>query len=191
MTRLSSCSSIMVKWEIMNYEHVKTNHEPQHAELPLNATGGTLHQPQHPTSFAACAAIPSQLQEMIRVSGAAAANSSSSSSAGNNAGSGEYRKADAKGPAQTSPNPTRPKTATAQRPPTASSVHGLSNGSTTRPNRRLQQSPRILSSTNDGVTQNLPENRSALPARRLGHRRHRIFSNPLAYPGPTTIKPTT
>ena len=41
-------------------------------------------------------------------SGAATTNSSSSSSAGNNAGSGEYRKADAKGPAQNVPKPNAP-----------------------------------------------------------------------------------
>ena len=41
-------------------------------------------------------------------SGTPATNSSSSSSAGNNADSGEYRKADAKGPAQNVPKPNAP-----------------------------------------------------------------------------------
>ena len=41
-------------------------------------------------------------------SGRAATNSSSSNSAGNNASNGEYRKADAKGPAQNVPKPNAP-----------------------------------------------------------------------------------
>lgn len=70
-------------------------------------TGGTLLSLS--TLLAACA--PHDITTAggaSTASGTPATNSSSSSSAGNNAGSGEYRKADAKGPAQNVPKPNAP-----------------------------------------------------------------------------------
>ena len=70
-------------------------------------TGGTLIS----LSILLAACVPHDITtagDESTASGAAATNSSSSSSAGNNAGSGEYRKADAKGPAQNVPKPNAP-----------------------------------------------------------------------------------
>ena len=70
-------------------------------------TGGTLISLS--TLLAACA--PHDITtagDESTASGAAATNSSSSNGASNNAGSGEYRKADAKGPAQNVPKPNAP-----------------------------------------------------------------------------------
>ena len=70
-------------------------------------TGGTLISLS--TLLAACA--PHDITtagDGSTASGRAATNSSSSSSAGNNASNGEYRKADAKGPAQNVPKPNAP-----------------------------------------------------------------------------------
>lgn len=70
-------------------------------------TGGTLISLS--TLLAACVPHDSTTAgDESTASGAAATNSSSSSSTGNNAGSGEYRKADAKGPAQNVPKPNAP-----------------------------------------------------------------------------------
>ncbi|RKW32655.1 MAG: preprotein translocase YidC, partial [Kingella sp. (in: b-proteobacteria)] len=65
-------------------------------------TGGTLISLS--TLLAAC--VPHDITtagDGSTASGAAATSGSSSSSAGNNASNGEYRKADAKGPAQNVP----------------------------------------------------------------------------------------
>ena len=70
-------------------------------------TGGTLISLS--TLLAAC--VPHDITtagDESTASGAAATNSSSSNSASNNAGNGEYRKADAKGPAQNVPKPNAP-----------------------------------------------------------------------------------
>ena len=70
-------------------------------------TGGTLISLS--TLLAAC--VPHDITtagDRSTASGAATTNSSSSSSTGNNANSGEYRKADAKGPAQNVPKPNAP-----------------------------------------------------------------------------------
>lgn len=70
-------------------------------------TGGTLISLS--TLLAAC--VPHDITtagDESTASGAATTNSSSSNSTGNNAGSGEYRKADAKGPAQNVPKPNAP-----------------------------------------------------------------------------------
>ena len=69
-------------------------------------TGGTLISLS--TLLAAC--VPHDITTAGDESTAsgAATNSSSSSSASNNANSGEYRKADAKGPAQNVPKPNAP-----------------------------------------------------------------------------------
>lgn len=70
-------------------------------------TGGTLISLS--TLLAAC--VPHDITtagDGSAASGTPAANSSSGSSAGNNAGSGEYRKADVKGPAQNVPKPNAP-----------------------------------------------------------------------------------
>ena len=70
-------------------------------------TGGTLIS--FSTLLAACA--PHDITtagDESTASGKPATNSSSSTSASNNAGSGEYRKADAKGPAQNVPKPNAP-----------------------------------------------------------------------------------
>ena len=70
-------------------------------------TGGTLISLS--TLLAAC--VPHDITtagDESTASGAAATNSSSSTSASNNASSGEYRKADAKGPAQNVPKPNAP-----------------------------------------------------------------------------------
>ena len=70
-------------------------------------TGGTLISLS--TLLAAC--VPHDITtagDGSAASGTPAPNSSSGSSAGNNAGSGEYRKADAKGPAQNVPKPNAP-----------------------------------------------------------------------------------
>ena len=70
-------------------------------------TGGTLISLS--TLLAAC--VPHDITtagDGSTASGKPATNSGSSSSAGNNAGSGEYRKADAKGPAQNVPKPNAP-----------------------------------------------------------------------------------
>ena len=70
-------------------------------------TGGTLISLS--TLLAAC--VPHDITtagDGSTASGSPATNSSSSNSAGNNASSGEYRKADAKGPAQNVPKPNAP-----------------------------------------------------------------------------------
>ena len=70
-------------------------------------TGGTLISLS--TLLAAC--VPHDITtagDGSTASGRAATNSSSSSSTSNNTGSGEYRKADAKGPAQNVPKPNAP-----------------------------------------------------------------------------------
>ena len=69
-------------------------------------TGGTLISLS--TLLAAC--VPHDITTVGDGSTAssAATNSSSSTSTGNNTGSGEYRKADAKGPAQNVPKPNAP-----------------------------------------------------------------------------------
>ena len=70
-------------------------------------TGGTLITLS--TLLAAC--VPHDITtagDGSTASGTPATNSSSSSSAGNNVGNGEYRKADAKGPAQNVPKPNAP-----------------------------------------------------------------------------------
>lgn len=70
-------------------------------------TGGTLISLS--TLLAAC--VPHDITtagDGSATSGTPATSSSSGSSAGNNAGSGEYRKADAKGPAQNVPKPNAP-----------------------------------------------------------------------------------
>lgn len=70
-------------------------------------TGGTLISLS--TLLAAC--VPHDITtagDGSTASGAAATSGSSSSSAGNNASNGEYRKADAKGPAQNVPKPNAP-----------------------------------------------------------------------------------
>ena len=70
-------------------------------------TGGTLISLS--TLLAAC--VPHDITtagDESTASGKPATNSSSSTSASNNAGSGEYRKADAKGPAQNVPKPNAP-----------------------------------------------------------------------------------
>ena len=70
-------------------------------------TGGTLISLS--TLLAAC--VPHDITtagDGSTASGAAATNSSSSRSTGNNAGNSEYRKADAKGPAQNVPKPNAP-----------------------------------------------------------------------------------
>lgn len=70
-------------------------------------TGGTLITLS--TLLAAC--VPHDITtagDGSTASGAAATSGSSSSSAGNNASNGEYRKADAKGPAQNVPKPNAP-----------------------------------------------------------------------------------
>lgn len=70
-------------------------------------TGGTLISLS--TLLAAC--VPHDITtagDGSTASGTPATNSSSSSSADNNAGNGEYRKADAKGPAQNVPKPNAP-----------------------------------------------------------------------------------
>ena len=70
-------------------------------------TGGTLISLS--TLLAAC--VPHDITTAggaSTASGKPATNSSPSSSAGNNAGNGEYRKADAKGPAQNVPKPNAP-----------------------------------------------------------------------------------
>ena len=70
-------------------------------------TGGTLISLS--TLLAAC--VPHDITtagDGSTASGTPATNSSSSSSAGNNVGNGEYRKADAKGPAQNVPKPNAP-----------------------------------------------------------------------------------
>ena len=64
-------------------------------------TGGTLISLG--TMLTACAP-----HDTTPTGGAATTNSSSGSSAGNNASNGEYRKADAKGPAQNVPKPNAP-----------------------------------------------------------------------------------
>ena len=69
--------------------------------------GGTLISLS--TLLAAC--VPHDITtagDESTASGAATTNSSPSSSSGNNASSGEYRKADAKGPAQNVPKPNAP-----------------------------------------------------------------------------------
>ena len=70
-------------------------------------TGGTLISLS--TLLAAC--VPHDITtagDGSTTSGTPATNSSSSSNSGNNAGNGEYRKADAKGPAQNVPKPNAP-----------------------------------------------------------------------------------
>lgn len=70
-------------------------------------TGGTLISLS--TLLAAC--VPHDITtagDGSTASGKPATNSSSSSGASNNAGNGEYRKADAKGPAQNVPKPNAP-----------------------------------------------------------------------------------
>ena len=70
-------------------------------------TGGTLISLS--TLLAAC--VPHDITtagDESTASGAATTNSSPSSSSGNNASSGEYRKADAEGPAQNVPKPNAP-----------------------------------------------------------------------------------
>lgn len=70
-------------------------------------TGGTLISLS--TLLAAC--VPHDITtagDGSAASGTPATSSSSSSSAGNNASNGEYRKADAKGPAQNVPKPNAP-----------------------------------------------------------------------------------
>ena len=70
-------------------------------------TGGTLISLS--TLLAAC--VPHDITtagDESTASGKPATNSSPSSSSGNNASSGEYRKADAKGPAQNVPKPNAP-----------------------------------------------------------------------------------
>ena len=70
-------------------------------------TGGTLISLS--TLLAAC--VPHDITtagDGSTTSGKPATSGSSSSSTGNNAGSGEYRKADAKGPAQNVPKPNAP-----------------------------------------------------------------------------------
>lgn len=70
-------------------------------------TGGTLISLS--TLLAAC--VPHDITtagDESTASGTPATNSSSSSNSGNNAGNGEYRKADAKGPAQNVPKPNAP-----------------------------------------------------------------------------------
>ena len=70
-------------------------------------TGGTLISLS--TLLAAC--VPHDITtagDGSATSGTPATNSSSSNSTGNNAGNGEYRKADAKGPAQNVPKPNAP-----------------------------------------------------------------------------------
>lgn len=70
-------------------------------------TGGTLISLS--TLLAAC--VPHDITTVgdgSTASGTPATNSSSSSSTSNNAGNGEYRKADAKGPAQNVPKPNAP-----------------------------------------------------------------------------------
>ena len=70
-------------------------------------TGGTFISLS--TLLAAC--VPHDITtagDGSTASGTPATNSSSSSSAGNNVGNGEYRKADAKGPAQNVPKPNAP-----------------------------------------------------------------------------------
>ena len=70
-------------------------------------TGGTLISLS--TLLAAC--VPHDITtagDGSPASGTPATNSSSSSSTGNNASNGEYRKADAKGPAQNVPKPNAP-----------------------------------------------------------------------------------
>ena len=70
-------------------------------------TGGTLISLS--TLLAAC--VPHDITtagDGSTASGRPATNSSPSSSTGNNAGNGEYRKADAKGPAQNVPKPNAP-----------------------------------------------------------------------------------
>ena len=70
-------------------------------------TGGTLISLS--TLLAAC--VPHDITtagDGSTASGKPATNSSPSSSTGNNAGNGEYRKADAKGPAQNVPKPNAP-----------------------------------------------------------------------------------
>lgn len=70
-------------------------------------TGGTLISLS--TLLAAC--VPHDITtagDGSTASGKPATNSSPSSSSGNNAGNGEYRKADAKGPAQNVPKPNAP-----------------------------------------------------------------------------------
>lgn len=85
----------------------RTNHEPQHAEPPLNTDRRHTHYPQHPTRRLR-AARHHNCRRGSTASGRPATNSSPSSSTGNNAGNGEYRKADAKGPAQNVPKPNAP-----------------------------------------------------------------------------------
>ena len=71
-------------------------------------TGGTLIS----LSILLAACVPHDITtagDGSTASGAAATNSSSSRSTGNNAGSGEYRKADAKGPAQNVPKTQHPR----------------------------------------------------------------------------------
>ena len=70
-------------------------------------TGGTLIS----LSILLAACVPHDITtagDGSTASGAAATNSSSSRSTGNNAGNSEYRKADAKGPAQNVPKPNAP-----------------------------------------------------------------------------------
>ena len=69
-------------------------------------TGGTLISLS--TLLAACVPHDITTAGDGSTTSGATTSSSSSSSAGNNAGSGEYRKADAKGPAQNVPKPNAP-----------------------------------------------------------------------------------
>ena len=86
-------------------------------------------------------------------SGAATTNSSSSSSAGNNAGSGEYRKADERGPAQNVPKPNAPEDG--YREKTAAGIRKTMDAWNQWINYGIQtgdysKAREFLSSTNDG-----------------------------------------
>lgn len=83
-------------------------------------TGGTLISLS--TLLAACAphditTAPAGGASTASSASNAATNSGSSSSAGNNASNGEYRKADAKGPAQNVPKPNAPENGYRQKTP--------------------------------------------------------------------------
>ena len=115
-------------------------------------TGGTLISLS--TLLAAC--VPHDITtagDGSTASGKPATNSSPSSSSGNNAGNGEYRKADAKGPAQNVPKPNAPENG--YRAKTPDGIHKTMDAWNQWINYGIQtgdysKAREFLSSTNDG-----------------------------------------
>ena len=139
-------------------------------------TGGTLISLS--TLLAAC--VPHDITtagDGSTASGRAATNSSSSNSTGNNAGNGEYRKADAKGPAQNVPKPNAPENGYRDKTPDGILKtmdawnqwinYGVQTGD-------YSKAREFLSTSNDGELKIYKEV-EALYQRGGGHRRHRYF----------------